>query len=117
MRGHGCAPGVRDPDGSGGCSDALGRGALTTVGEGHDAAELVQSLDHLVPIGAEAGVPRLQAPVADEIADVVGQLDDAYAKVVEDLNPREVALLRCRVLKAEYDADTTRFLGVVKLLD
>ena len=65
---------------------------------------LLERLDHLMSEVAQAGVAGLHAAVADEIAAVVGELNDAHAALVEHGDAIEVFADRRGFLKAIDDA-------------
>src|SRR6185312_634774 len=52
---------------------------------------------------------------AQEIAPVVGELDDAHAKAAEDLDAVDVLAERRRVLEAVDDAEPAARLGAVEI--
>ncbi len=60
---------------------------------------------------ADPGIPRLEAPVANQIAGVVGQLDDEDAELAEGVEPAEVALDHLGVLEAQDQAERAVLAG------
>src|SRR5262245_16135403 len=61
---------------------------------------MLERLDHLVTVVTQPGIARLHAPVADEIATIVSQLDHAHAAFVKPLDAIEILAERRSLLKA-----------------
>src|SRR3546814_2917259 len=59
----------------------------------------------LAAVVAEPGVAGLEAAVADEIAFIVGELNDPHAEQVEKVEPPHLGFERHRVLETEDDAE------------
>ena len=57
------------------------------------------------PYGAQPRVAGLEAAVADDIAIVVGELDDANAQPMVHVEPRQVPLQHLGVLETEHQAE------------
>src|SRR3546814_16554542 len=59
----------------------------------------------LAAVVAEPGVAGLEAAVADEIAFIVGELNDPHAEQVEKVEQPHLGFERHRVLETEDDAE------------
>src|SRR5687767_3233063 len=98
------AAAVRDQRWFGGCGNAVGGGLRAAVTQIHGNAERVHARYDLAPEHTESGIRLLEAAVADEIAIVVGELNDPDPEAVEHIEPREVAIDHVGVLEAEHQA-------------
>ena len=65
----------------------------------------------VAPELADAGVAGLEAAVADQVAGVVGELDDEHAELPEGVEPRQVAFEHLGVLEAEDQPERAVLLG------
>ena len=81
--------------------DAIGGGSGAAVTQVHGDSEGVHPLDDLPSVGAQARVAGLEAAIADDVAVVVGELDDPDAELVENIEARKVPLQHLGVLEAE----------------
>ena len=84
-----------------GDGDAVGGGLRAAVAEIHGDAEGVHALHDLAAERAQAGIARLQAAIADQIAIVVRQLNDPDSESMKQIEACEVALNHVGVLKSE----------------
>ncbi len=98
--GEGRATGVGDGHGLLREGDGVRGGTVAAVAEIDEQALRVHRLDHLLTEAAQTGVAGLQTAVAQKIAPVVGELDDAHAEAAEDLDPVEIFAERCRILES-----------------
>ena len=71
----------------------------------------IHAFDELAAELAEARVAGLEAAVADEIAPVVGELDDAHAEPAERIEPIEIFAERRGVLETVDDREASAALG------
>ena len=106
----GSASRVRKRDRATRRSNTVKRRAWTAVGEVDQNSPFVQAVDYLDSELAQAAIVGGQAPGADLVHDVVGELDDAHAEFVELLDAPEVVFDRHRVLEPENQTEfLTRF--------
>ena len=61
---------------------------------------IIELLDDLRAEATQPGVTRLHATIANQIADVVGELDDAHAELLELGNPIDIFEQRSGVLES-----------------
>jgi hypothetical protein len=66
---------------------------------------------------AEPRVARFQAPVADQVADIVGELHYPNTDLLKHVHQRDILTVRSRVLEAKDDADPAGLLGIEQLVD
>ena len=88
-------------------------GLLAAVAQVEQHALGLQPLDHLRAEGRQALVVGHRGAVADRVAAVVGQLDDAHAHLGEQAHAIEFAAQHLGVLEAVDDADLARLGGGV----
>ena len=94
----------------GGVDDVQGR-PVADVGQVDEDAEAVHLGDRLGPEVGQPSGNALVAAVAEQVALVVGDLDDADAESVEEGEPVQAVFDGRRVLEAEYDARPAVALG------
>jgi hypothetical protein len=96
---------VADQHGRLGRGDRLARGARAAVCAVDQHFPGIEPLDHLQPVRREAGVARLHASVADQVALVVGELHHAHAQTLEQVDAIQVLADRRALLEAVDQPD------------
>jgi hypothetical protein len=74
-----------------------------------------ERLDHLEPEIAQPRVAGLHATIADQVAAIVRELDDAHAALVEQLDAIEVLAERRGFLETVDDAELALALGALQV--
>ena len=95
--------GMGDGDGPRGMVDCLQRGAFGGMAHVDDHADAVHLRHHLFAHAGQAGIVILVAARRQQRLVVVGQLHEADAELVADLDQTDVVLDGAGVLKAEED--------------
>jgi hypothetical protein len=88
--------------------DPLGDGFNPRVAQVQQQVQPIHLGDEIISQLAQAAVRFLHAAVADDIAQVVGRLNDAHAEVGEHREARKVALKHGRILAAVDDSQSMR---------
>lgn len=100
--------GMGDDERPGRRRGGLERGPDAGMGEIDDDAELLHAADHLLAEAAQADVARLETTIANPIARIVGQLHDAQAGRMEDIEKIDLVLDRVGALEMKDDRGIAR---------
>ena len=114
---EGARVGVGEGHGTVGGLDRVHRRAVAHVGQVDQDAQAVHLPDGVEAEVAQAVVGALEAPVAQQVALVVRDLDDPDAERVEDRQPVEVVADGRRVLPAEDNGRLALRLRAPNVLD
>ena len=96
---------MRDRDRPGGSRNAIERRLAATVREIDQNTQLIHSGDGLTTKGGQSVVRGRKTSGADQILDVVGELDDPESLSVVRVDPVQIVFEGHPVLKAEDDAE------------
>ena len=102
------APGMRERDRSHRCSDPVEGRPRAAVREIHEDPLGVHSLDRLPARSREPLIARRKCAAAEQVAVVVGELDDADTESLEQGDPFQTVLKRHGVLQTVDDAEPAR---------
>ena len=108
---QGAGAGMADGHRAFGGGDGLRNRALAAVRQVEQQLFLFDALDGGAAELRQAGIRRLQRPVARQVAQVVGQLDDADAEAFQRFQPVEIEADHGGVLGAIDQRDAARCLG------